>query len=36
MNGLNSSDEICCSTGMQAQQLEELVDKDPNLILIWK
>ncbi|KAL0272236.1 UNVERIFIED_CONTAM: hypothetical protein PYX00_005292 [Menopon gallinae] len=36
MNGVNSSDEICCATGMQAQQLEELVDKDPNLILIWK
>ncbi|KAK6638423.1 hypothetical protein RUM44_008852 [Polyplax serrata] len=36
MNGLNSSDEICCATGLSAQQLEELMERDQNLILIWK
>lgn len=36
MNGCNSADELCCCTGMDAHQLEDLIDKDPNVIIVWK
>ncbi|KAJ9586196.1 hypothetical protein L9F63_020154 [Diploptera punctata] len=34
--GLHSLDEICCTYGISNQQLEEQVEKDPSVILIWK
>lgn len=34
--GLNSFDEICCSSGMSTRQVDDQVERDPNVILIWK
>ncbi|XP_069684143.1 GATOR1 complex protein NPRL2-like [Periplaneta americana] len=34
--GLQSVDEICCAHGMSNQQLEDQVERDPNVVLIWK
>uniref|UniRef100_A0A1B6CWT5 Nitrogen permease regulator 2-like protein n=2 Tax=Clastoptera arizonana TaxID=38151 RepID=A0A1B6CWT5_9HEMI len=34
--GLHSCDEICCSTAMSTHQVEEQVERDPNVMLIWK
>ncbi|XP_039292536.1 GATOR complex protein NPRL2 [Nilaparvata lugens] len=34
--GLNSLDEICCSTGISKKQIEDQVEKDPNIIFLWK
>ncbi|XP_059489456.1 GATOR complex protein NPRL2 [Neocloeon triangulifer] len=35
-NGLHSFDEICCTTGLSASQLDQIVDSDPSVFLIWK
>ncbi|XP_030754289.1 GATOR complex protein NPRL2 [Sitophilus oryzae] len=29
-------DEICCATGVTSQQLEEKLERDQNVILLWK
>jgi hypothetical protein len=34
--GLQSVDEICCAHGLSNQQFEDQVEKDPNVVLIWK
>lgn len=34
--GNYSLDEICCAEGISTQQLEDQIDQDPNVILIWK
>jgi hypothetical protein len=34
--GLASSDEICCTTGLSSQQLEEEIECDPGVTVIWK
>ncbi|XP_066998360.1 GATOR1 complex protein NPRL2 [Anabrus simplex] len=35
-NGASSYDEICCSFGLSAQELDELVECDPTVTVIWK
>lgn len=34
--GAFSLDEICCSTGQSAAQIEETVERDPNVVMLWK
>ncbi|PSN44385.1 Nitrogen permease regulator 2-like protein [Blattella germanica] len=34
--GLHSLDEICCTHGMSNQQLEEQMERDPSVIVLWK
>ncbi|XP_066587109.1 GATOR complex protein NPRL2 [Prorops nasuta] len=34
--GLYSLDEICCSTGQPAAQIEDIVERDPNIVMLWK
>jgi hypothetical protein len=34
--GLQSVDEICCAHGLSIQQFEDQVERDPNVVLIWK
>lgn len=36
LSGVASLDEICCSTGIGAQQLEDKLDRDHNVVLLWK
>ncbi|XP_064597305.1 GATOR1 complex protein NPRL2-like [Liolophura sinensis] len=35
-NGCHNYDEICCKTGLSTQELEEKLEKDPNIVIIWK
>lgn len=35
-SGLASSDEICCITALSSQQLEEEIECDPGVAVIWK
>ncbi|XP_067008968.1 GATOR1 complex protein NPRL2 isoform X2 [Anabrus simplex] len=35
-NGSSSFDEICCTQGISSQQLEDELEKDPNIIVICK
>lgn len=34
--GLHSLDEICCATGMNVHQIEDIIERDPNVMVIWK
>ncbi|XP_012249642.1 GATOR complex protein NPRL2 isoform X1 [Bombus vosnesenskii] len=34
--GTYSLDEICCSTGQSAAQIEDIVERDPNVVMLWK
>jgi hypothetical protein len=34
--GLQSVDEICCAHGLSNQQFEDQVERDPDVVLIWK
>lgn len=34
--GLNSLDEICCKTGLSPSRIEEDIDVDSNVTVIWK
>ncbi|XP_055524943.1 GATOR complex protein NPRL2 [Wyeomyia smithii] len=34
--GLNSLDEICCKTGLSPRRIEEDIDVDSNVTVIWK
>ena len=34
--GTYSLDEICCSTGQSAAHIEDIVERDPNVIMLWK
>ena len=34
--GTYSLDEICCSTGQSAAQIEDIIERDPNVLMIWK
>ncbi|CAB3382742.1 Hypothetical predicted protein [Cloeon dipterum] len=36
LNGVNSYDEICCLSGLSAAQLDQIVDSDPTVFIIWK
>ncbi|XP_022907949.1 GATOR complex protein NPRL2 isoform X2 [Onthophagus taurus] len=36
LSGLASLDEICCATGIGAQQLEDQLEKDNNVVMLWK
>ncbi|XP_029175760.1 GATOR complex protein NPRL2 [Nylanderia fulva] len=31
-----SLDEICCSTGQTTAQIEDIIERDPNVLTIWK
>jgi len=34
--GLQSADEICCAHGLSSQQFEDQVERESNVVLIWK
>lgn len=34
--GLDNMDEICCMTGLQPTKIDEDIDSDPFLTVIWK
>lgn len=34
--GTYSLDEICCSTGQSVAQIEDIVERDPNVVMLWK
>ncbi|XP_044732907.1 GATOR complex protein NPRL2 isoform X2 [Chrysoperla carnea] len=34
--GVSSTDEICCTNGISSQQLEDILERDPNIYVIWK
>lgn len=34
--GCHSVDEICCATGVTSQQLEDRLERDHNIVLLWK
>lgn len=36
LSGVCSLDEICCSTGLSTQQLEDQLERDHNIILLYK
>lgn len=36
LSGHSSLDEICCFTGVTAQRLEEQLERDNNVVLLWK
>ncbi|XP_018330249.1 GATOR complex protein NPRL2 isoform X1 [Agrilus planipennis] len=36
MSGVSSMDEVCCFAGITAQQLEDQVERDHNVVLLWK
>ena len=35
-DGTYSLDEICCSFGQQSSQIEEIVERDPKLVMLSK
>lgn len=35
-SGLLSMDEYCCQYSLPSQKLEELIDREPNIVVIWK
>ncbi|XP_064605500.1 GATOR1 complex protein NPRL2-like isoform X1 [Liolophura sinensis] len=35
-NGCHNYDEICCKTGLSAQELDEKLEGDPSIVIIWK
>ncbi|KAJ3645010.1 hypothetical protein Zmor_022703 [Zophobas morio] len=36
LSGAANLDEICCATGVTAQQLEDQLERDHNVVLLWK
>ncbi|XP_072382097.1 GATOR1 complex protein NPRL2 [Diabrotica undecimpunctata] len=36
LSGASSLDELCCSIGVSSQQLEDQLDRDHNVMLLWK
>ncbi|KAF5271253.1 hypothetical protein FQR65_LT17663 [Abscondita terminalis] len=36
VSGVSSLDEICCAAGINAQQLEDHLERDHNIVLLWK
>lgn len=36
LSGNSSLDEICCSIGVNTQQLEDQFDRDSNVVVLWK
>ncbi|XP_047368693.1 GATOR complex protein NPRL2 isoform X5 [Vespa velutina] len=34
--GTYNLDEICCNTGQSVAQIEEIVERDPNIVMLWK
>lgn len=35
-SGLSNLDEICCSTGVASQRLEDQLERDHNVVMLWK
>lgn len=35
-SGLLSMDEYCCQYSLTTQKLEEMIDREPNIMVIWK
>ncbi|XP_068713693.1 GATOR1 complex protein NPRL2-like isoform X1 [Montipora foliosa] len=36
LDGNHSYDEICCRTGLTYQELEDIVEGEPHIVVIWK
>ena len=36
LNGDHSLDEISCRTGIEFQELEELIEDDPNIVVVMR
>ncbi|XP_063224992.1 GATOR1 complex protein NPRL2-like isoform X2 [Bacillus rossius redtenbacheri] len=36
LTGLSSVDEVCCALGMSSQHLEDYLERDPNVVVVWK
>ncbi|EDO27172.1 predicted protein [Nematostella vectensis] len=36
LNGKHSFDEICCKTGLSFQELDDVIENDPNVVVVWK
>lgn len=36
LDGNHSYDEICCKTGLAYQELEDIIEQDPHVVVIWK
>ncbi|CAG9860150.1 unnamed protein product [Phyllotreta striolata] len=36
LSGVSSLDELCCSIGVPSQQLEDQLERDNNVMLLWK
>ncbi|XP_008196607.1 GATOR1 complex protein NPRL2 [Tribolium castaneum] len=36
LSGAANLDEICCATGVATQQLEDQLERDHNIVLLWK
>lgn len=36
LDGNHSYDEICCKTGLTHQELEDIIEQDPHVVVIWK
>jgi hypothetical protein len=36
LSGVANLDEICCATGVTTQQLEDQLERDHNVVLLWK
>lgn len=36
LSGAASLDELCCSIGVASQQLEDQLERDNNVMLLWK
>lgn len=36
LSGAANLDEICCATGVSTQQLEDQLERDHNVVLLWK
>ncbi|CAB0036860.1 unnamed protein product [Trichogramma brassicae] len=34
--GSYSLDEICCTTGQSSAQIEDMVERDPSVVMLWK
>ncbi|XP_071523513.1 GATOR1 complex protein NPRL2 isoform X2 [Panulirus ornatus] len=35
-NGLHSYDEICCKFGLTFRELNDKIERDPNILILWK
>ncbi|XP_031573687.1 GATOR complex protein NPRL2-like [Actinia tenebrosa] len=36
LNGRHNYDEICCKTGLSHQELDDIIENDPHVVVVWK